>query len=300
MNYTFRALAALSVGLALFACKKDEYVPAEQEPIQTYVGADITAPRQIDADGSAIVVPFTRNKVAEELDVTVFLSDASGIFSLDNASLHFDVGQETAYTTLSYSYDDLVPETVYNLAVELASTEYASEYRPVAFPIAAKKAWKKIPAQFYDDWFVCQVVDKVLLQSPDGSETYRLMNPWTKEDLAIADPQDGDIASTFEYTGGLDYIEFSVAEDGKISWGGKNAIINLPMNGYGMTLHMLHPSKRSDAASVAKNKMLMDGLAQFCWYPVLGYKNGSFSWWGVTSLALISWGDGPDLNDIIY
>lgn len=296
MNNVYKAFTALSVGLALFACKKDEYVPAEQEPIQTYVGADITAPRDIDADGSDLMVPFTRNKVAEPLDITVSLQDASGIFTLKNAALHYEVGQATAYAAVSYSYDALVPETVYNIAVELASTEYASQYRPVVFPIAAKKAWQKIDAQFYDNWFLGKVVDKVLLKSPDGSETYRLMNPYTKEDLANADPADGDI--TFEYTGGLEYIEFSVAEDGSISWGGKNAVINLPMKGYGMTLHFLHPSKRSDAASVAKNKMLMDGVAQFVWYPVLGYTGSSFSWWGTTSAALISWG-GLDLNDLL-
>ncbi len=279
MNYTFRALAALSVGLALFACKKDEYVPAEQEPIQTYVGADITAPRQIDADGSAIVVPFTRNKVAEELDVTVFLSDASGIFSLDNASLHFDVGQETAYTTLSYSYDDLVPETVYNLAVELASTEYASEYRPVAFPITAKKAWKKIPAEFYDDWWTGETREKLLLKSPDGSETYRLVTPWAAEDLS----------SSFPYVGGMDYFEFTIDEEGAISWGGKSGIVNLPFTFSGMTTHMMHPSLQKDDKGVANNHLIEPGVAEIYYYPVLNYKSGSYSWWGAASYFLISW-----------
>jgi len=282
MNYTFRALAALSVGLALFACKKDEYVPAEQEPIQTYVGADITAPRQIDADGSAIVVPFTRNKVAEELDVTVFLSDASGIFSLDNASLHFDVGQETAYTTLSYSYDDLVSETVYNLAVELASTEYASEYRPVAFPIAAKKAWQKIPAEFYDDWWTEATADKMLLKSPDGSETYRLVTPWTKEEAEGAG---------LAYSGGMDYLEFTIDENGAISWGGKSGIVNLPFSLSGMTTHMMHPSLQKDAKGVANNHLIEPGLAEIYYYPVLNYKSGSYSWWGVATYMLIDWSD---------
>ena len=298
LNNISKAISVLAIGLAFAACTKTaDYVPADPEENKTYVGADINTPREIDADGSDLLVPFTRNKVAEALDINVFLSDPSGIFSLENTTLHFDVGQATANAVVSYSYDALVPETVYNIAVELASTEYASEYRASAFPIAAKKAWQKIPAQFYDAWFVGRVVDKVLLKSPDGSETYRLLDPWSKEDLANAKPADDDI--TFEYTGGLEYLEFSIAKDGSISWGGKNAIINLPMKGYGMTLHMLHPSKRSDAASVAKNKALMDGLAQFCWYPVLNYKNGSFSWWGVTSVALISWGDGPDINDLL-
>lgn len=280
MNYTFRALAALSVGLALFACKKDDYVPAEQEPVQTYVGADTTVPRQIDADGSAIVVPFTRNKVADALDVTVFLDDASGIFSLDNATLHFDVGEATTYTTVSYSYDDLVPDTVYNFTVELASTEYASEYRPVALPIAATKAWKKIPALFYDDWWTGEELEKLLLKSPDGSETYRLVNPWDKETAEGAG---------FDYTGGLDYLEFSIDEDGAISWGGKTGIVNLPFSYSGMTTHMMHPSLQKDDAGVANNHLIEPGLAEIYYYPILDYKSGAYRWWGVASYLLIVW-----------
>lgn len=285
MNLVFRALAALSVGLALFACKKDEYVPAEQEANQTYVGADTSAPRQIDADGSAIVVPFTRNKVAEALDVTLFLDDASGIFKLDNASLHFDVGEATAYTTVSYSYDDLVPETVYNLAVELASAEYASEYRPISFPIAAIKAWKKIPALFYDDWWTGEEVEKLLLKSPDGSETYRLVTPWTKEEAEGAG---------FVYTGGLDYLEFSIDEDGAITWGGKSGIVNLPFSFSGMTTHMMHPSLQKDDKGVANNHLIEPGLAEIYYYPILNYKSGSYSWWGVATYLTIDWQDALD------
>lgn len=282
MNLVFRALAALSVGLALFACKKDEYVPAEQEANQTYVGADTSAPRQIDADGSAIVVPFTRNKVAEALDVTLFLDDASGIFKLDNASLHFDVGEATAYTTVSYSYDDLVPETVYNLAVELASAEYASEYRPVAFPISAKKAWQKIPAEFYDDWWTEDTADKMLLKSPDGSETYRLVTPWTKEEAEGAG---------LAYTGGMDYLEFTIDENGAISWGGKSGIVNLPFSLSGMTTHMMHPSLQKDDKGVANNHLIEPGVAEIYYYPVLNYKSGSYSWWGVATYMIIDWSD---------
>jgi len=280
MNNIYKAFAALSVGLAVFACKKDEYVPAELEPVQTYVGADITAPRNIDADGSAIEIPFTRNKVAEALDITVFLEDASGIFKLDNTALHFDVGQATATANLSYSYDDLVPETVYNLKVELASTEYASQYRPVAFPIAAKKAWKKIPAQFYDDWWTEATADKMLLKSPDGSETYRLVTPWTKEESE---------AAGLPYTGGMDYFEFSIDENGAISWGGKSGIVNLPFSLSGMTTHMMHPSLQKDDKGVANNHLIEPGLAEIYYYPILNYKSGSYSWWGRATYMLISW-----------
>jgi hypothetical protein len=281
MNNIYKAFAALSVGLAVFACKKDEYVPAELEPVQTYVGADITAPRNIDADGSVIEIPFTRNKVAEALDITVFLEDASGIFTLDNTALHFDVGQATATALLTYSYDALVPETVYNLKVELASTEYASQYRPVAFPIAAKKAWKKIPAVFYDDWWTEESFDKTLLKAPDGTETYRLVSPWTKADLP----------SFLSWTGGMEYFEFTIDEEGAISWGGKTGVVNTPFTYSGMTTHMLHPAQRKDEAGVAANKLLGDGVAQIVYYPVLKYSSSGYSWFGTSTYAIIDWSD---------
>lgn len=293
LNNISKAISVLAIGLAFAACTKTaDYVPADPVENKTYVGADINTPREIEADGAAILAPFTRNKVAEALDVNVFLSDPSGIFSLENTTLHFDVGQATAEAEVSYSYDALVPETVYNIAVELASTEYASEYRAVAFPLSVTKAWQKIPAQFYDDWWVGGPMDKVLLKSPDGSETYRLLDPWDKETVT---------AAGFTYTGGLDYLEFTISEDGAVSWGGKTGIFTTPFKYSGRTTHMMHPSKQKDDAGVAKNKLLMPGLVQFCWYPILNYNasSGSYSWWGTSSFALLSWGDGPDIEDLL-
>ena len=103
MNYIYKAFAALSVGLAVFACKKDEYVPAELEPVQTYVGADITAPRNIDADGSAIEIPFTRNKVAEALDITpskasVLLNKMVAAGIVEKGDVKGEKGKRKAYT----------------------------------------------------------------------------------------------------------------------------------------------------------------------------------------------------------
>jgi hypothetical protein len=281
LNNISKAISVLAIGLAFAACTKTaDYVPAEPEENKTYVGANINAPRDVEADGAPIVIPFTRNKVADEMDVTVFLNDASGIFKLDNANLHFAVGQATAFTTVTYSYDDLVPETIYNIAVELASTEYASEYRPIAFPVSAKKAWKNLGmAEVYDDWWLEDFVERKLLKAPDGTETYRLMNPWDK---ATAE------GAGFTYTGGLDYIEFTIADDGQVSWGG-NKIINLPFQFSGRTTHMYHPSQRSDAASVAKNRLVAPGYVVICYYPILNYNNGSFSWWGVTTDLEITW-----------
>lgn len=282
-NNISKAISVLAIGLSFAACTKtSDYVPADPEENKTYVGADINAPREIEADGADILVPFTRNKVTDAMDVNIFLDDASGIFTLENSSLHFDAGQATAYATVTYSYDDLVPETIYNISVELASAEYASQYRAVAFPIAAKKAWQNLGlAVVYDDWWLEDYVERTLLKAPDGTETYRLMNPWDKASVE---------AAGLTYVGGMDYIEFTISDEGQVSWGG-DKILNLPIQFSGRTTHMLHPSQRKDAASTAKNKLVAPGIVNICYYPILNYNNGSFSWWGVTTTLEIYWGE---------
>jgi hypothetical protein len=45
--------------------------------------------------------------------------------------------------------------------------------------------------------------------------------------------------------------------------------------------------------------MVMENVAQFCWYPILNYSGGSFSWWGVTAVAYISFPGGPDLAELL-
>ena len=290
IKHIFGAIPAFAIALAFVACSKtDVYTPAEREDdSKVVVFADLTAPRSLEVDGTDIQVPLVRTAGAGDLEVSVTLDDASGIFSLKNPTVKFANGETKAYATVSYSYDALVPDTQYGFAVRVTSEEYTSEYRPKAAPVTCVKAWQNLgQAQFYDDWWIGGPYEKTLLKSPDGSEKYRLVDPWEKSVLE----KEG-----FEYNGGLPYLEFSIEEDGSITY---NHLINLGFVYSGMTCHFLHPAEEEDDEAVAKNKMVMDGLAQFCWYPILDYSNGSFRWWGKTSVAYISFPGGPDLRKLL-
>jgi hypothetical protein len=290
INHISKAVLAIAIGFAFVACEKGfEYTPAQPEDAsKTVVSADLTAPRSLDVDGSDLSLPFVRNNTSGDLEVGVVLTDPSGIFSLKNSSIKFANGEKTAYAQVAYSYDALVPDTVYDIAVSIVGDEYASNYRPIAFPVACTKAWQKLGiAQFYDDWWIGGPFEKELIKSPDGSETYRLINPWDQKSVV-----DGGL----DFVSELPYLEFKVAEDGSITWGD---VINLGFTFSGMTCHNLSPAKRNDAASMAQNKMVLPNVAQFCWYPILNYTGSSFSWWGVTSVAYISFPGGPDLKTLL-
>lgn len=289
-NNILKAIPAFAIGLAFVACTEAfEYTPAEPEDAaKTYVGADLNATRNVDADGSDLVIPFVRNNASGDLDVNIYLDDPSGLFSLASQTIHFASGETTANAIVKYSYDALVPETVYNISVGISSSDLMSEYRPVALPVSCKKAWQDLGmAQFYDDWWTGGPFEKKLLKAPDGTETYRLINPWDKQSV---------IEGGLDFVSEVPYLEFKIGEDGSISYAN---ILNMGFTYSGMTCHMLHPSVRSDAESAAMNTMVMEDVAQFCWYPVLNYSNGGYSWWGVTSVAYISFPGGPDLNELL-
>ena len=248
----------------------------------------MTAPRNLDVDGSAIAVPFVRSKADGDLSVNLYLDDPSGLFSLESQTLTFASGETTANAYVTYSYDALDAAATYDFSVGVASNENLSEYRAAAFPISCKKAWQNLGiCQFYDDWWVGGPFEKVLLKAPDGTETYRLMEPWTEEEVT-----DGGL----DFVSQLPYLEFTIDDEGYINYADR---LDMGFDYSGMTCHMLHPRARSDAESAAQNVMVMDDVAQFCWYPILAYNNGSFRWWGVTSVAYISFPGGPDLAELL-
>ncbi len=290
INKLYRAISAFALGLALVACSEaNDYTPATPEDSsKTYVSVDMSAARTHDVDGADIVVPFVRNNDSGELEVPIYIDDPSGLFKLASNSVKFANGQKTANAVVSYSYDALVPETIYDFAVGISASEYASEYRPIALPLSCKKAWQNLGmAQFYDDWWTGGPFEKQLLKSPDGSELYRLINPWDKKSV-----EEGGL----DFVSEVPYLEFAIDENGAVTYAD---VLNMGFTFSGMTCHMLHPSKRNDAEGVAKNAVIMDKLVQFCWYPILDYDGSSFRWWGVTSVAYISFPGGPDLNALL-
>ena len=288
-NNIFKVVLSSFVALTLAACVEEAYVPAPvEDSSKTYVRADETAPRNLDVDGTDIQVPFVRNNTSGAMDVTVALTDPSGLFSLNSNTVSFADGQKTAYASVSYSYDALDPASEYAISVVITDENAVSQYSANAFPMTCKKAWKNLGmAQWYDDWWIGGPYEKVLLKAPDGTETYRLVNPWDEKSV---------VEGGLEFVSELPWLEFVINEDGSITWGD---IMNLGFTLSGRTCHNLHPSKQGDAAGAAANKMLMENLAQFCWYPIMNFTGSSFSWWGKTTVAYISFPGGPDLAELL-
>ena len=296
-NILALGISALAIAVALASCDKPfVYTPGEPEDVsKTYVGALISGARNIEAAGEDIEVAFLRNSTSGALEVTLFLEDTTNIFSLASSTITFADGDSIAKATVKYDYANLVKDVTYNIVVGVASEELISEYVPANFPLAIIKAWQNLGlAQFYDGWFVGGPFEKTLLKSPDGSDTYRLVDPWTEEEVNAAmdgvNWDEGDL----EYVSPFPYLEFSIDEKGNVKY---DNVINLGFLGFGMTLHFLHPSMRKDAASEALNIMADEKVAQFCWYPVLRYSSAGYSWWGQTAYAWISFPGGPDLEE---
>ncbi len=288
-NNIFKVALCSFMAMSLAACVEEAYVPAPAEDAsKTYVRADETAPRNLDINGADILVPFVRNNASGALDVTVALADTSGLFTLKNTTVSFASGETTAYAEVSYSYDSLDPAAVYAISVNITNEDVTSQYAAAGFPMTCKKAWQDLGiAQWYDDWWIDGPFEKQLLKAPDGTETYRLVNPWDKESV---------VNGGLDFVSEVPYLEFYIDENGTITYA---SMLNMGFMFSGMTCHMLHPSARNDAASAAQNVMVMENVAQFVWYPILNYSGGSFSWWGVTSVAYLSFPGGPDLAELL-
>ena len=135
--------------------------------------------------------------------------------------------------------------------------------------------------------------------SPTGIELYRLVNPWDQQSV---------VATELEFVEEMPYLEFFITDKGEIIYAPvfkddgtvvPTTVLDLGFKMSGMTLHMLHPLGQGDTASAAQNAMVMDKVAQFCWYPILNFTGSSFSWWGSTSTAYISFPGGPDLSELL-
>lgn len=282
-----KVILTAAFALALVSCAEEfQYEPGKAvDASKTYVAVDLAAARSLEVAGENILVPFVRNSKEGALEVEVFIEDTTNVFHLASPSIIFADGDSLANATVTYNYADLEMDFTYNIVVGIADESYISDYAPSNFPLALIKAWENLGlAQFYDDWWVGGPFEKTLLKSPDGSDTYRLVNPWAEEEVT---------AGGLTFVSPMDYFEFSVDEEGNISY---SDWVNLGFTYGGRTCHNVRPSVEGDAASDAQNKMVADKVAQFVWYPEM---NNGKNWWGVTSVAYISFPGGPDLAELL-
>ena len=278
------------LSLALVACVDDfEYTPAPAEDAgKVYVRADETAPRNLDIDGANIKVPFVRTDAAGAMDITVALTDTSGLFKLENATVSFAAGETTANAEVSYSYDALDPAAEYAITVAITAGE-VSQYTSPALPMTCKKAWQNLGmAQFYEGfWFgkyigANYIFEKQLLKAPDGTETYKLVDPWDK---ATSD------AIGYDYFGPSPDFVFYIDEEGYITY--PDVELGISPDG-ARTVKYWYPAGVIDA-DVPANKMIMENVAQIVWVPL--FSNNS--WFGQSFPAYISFPGGPDLAELL-
>ena len=284
--------AALVSMLAFAACTEGvDYTPAPQEDAsKIYVSVDKNAVRNLDIDGADIEVPFVRTSKTGAMDITVALTDTSGIFELKSTTVSFADGDSTAVALVSYSYDALDPTATYGITVGIVTEGVTSQYSPVALPLSCKKAWQNLGmAQFYEGfWFgayigVDWIFEKQLLKAPDGTETYKLVDPWDKT-------TSDEIG--YVYNGPSPDFVFYIDENGLITY----PDVNLGISPDGSkTIHYWHP-KGVIEGDVAQNAMIMENVAQIVWIPVL---NNGAGWFGQSFPAYISFPGGPDLAELL-
>lgn len=286
---------ACVLGIAFSACTKEfTYEPAQAEPSdKMYVSWKLDGQRSFEAqNGEYVNVTLTRNATEGSLSVPVqILDDPSGLFSLAESTATFADGEATAVAKIAYDYEKLDPKATYKIEVFITDESLVSQYGALSMPLQLVKAWRNLgKAQFFDNWFFGVISEKTLLQSPDGSPVYRLMEPFSKAEIEEAG---------FEYVSDFPYLEFTIAGDGSVSY---EELLPLGFNFNGKACYFADPLwLQNDSESKAANALLMDGLVQFMWYPIMNFNatTGGFSWWGTTSGALISFPGGPDLNELL-
>lgn len=289
-NIISKVILASAFALALVSCSQEfKYEPAAAEDLSksTYVGADINAARYLEIAGEDIAISFVRNNKEGALDVNLAIEDTSNIFSLKSPTITFADGDSATTAYVKYDYDKLDMKYTYGFTVSITDKDVISSYMPSTFPLTCIKAWQNLGiAQFYDQWWLDALCEKTLLKSPDGSDTYRLVEPWNEEEVAET--------GYLTFTEQMPYLEFSVDSKGNITYGPK---IDLGFTFNGKTCHNWYPGLvGSMAADATKNVMVMDKVAQFCWIPLM---NSGASWWGQTAYAWISFPGGPDLAELL-
>lgn len=287
-NNMFKAALCAVLGLSLVSCAEDAYVPAPQEdPSKNYVKVDETAPRNLDVDGTDIQVPFVRTNTTDALDITVALADTSGLFSLNSTTVSFAAGESTAYASVSYSYDNIDPNSTYAISVGIASGD-VSEYTAIALPMTCKKAWKKLgKGQFVDMGFFGVVREKEFIQSPDGTAKYRMLTPFTKDEIESAG---------YVFEGERAYMEFVIAEDGRVSWGNN---FHTGFNYGGYSIYYADPNwYNGNAAASAENKVVAENVIQIV-YAAMAVTGGSIAGSFGTATSYISLPGGPNLMDVL-
>ena len=217
-----------------------------------------------------LTVEVARVKTDGATTVNVAISNTgSGSFSAP-ASVSFAAGEETASLDISYTYDSL--PLVDTLTVTLSGDDIAV-YGVTEEDFIINKAWKNLgTGQLFDQLVLMPndddstypgIVDVQILQAPDGSNRWRIIDPF---------PEDQLIAAWGEsYLGELknDVIEFYVYDESTMAvrWD-TDIYTGLYYPGYGDIIwYYNYPGS---------SLFVADGLVQFKYYGRIAGTNSGF------------------------
>lgn len=284
----FNIVLVCTLGFIAYSCDKGyEYEPAKAEQIKGNehdVTIDPNTVRKIDADGSDIEILLTRTNTEAATTVSLSMTDTTGVFGLKTESVTFEAGVDSVYALISCAYDNMDSKSSYSFNLTINDDALVSQYGVKSILCTCTKAWKKLgKVQFYDDWYICAIVEKELIQSPDGP-TYRLVNPFTKSEIEDAG---------LDFVTEIPYFEFSIQNDTVIL----PDELDLGFQFSGYDCYFLGPKK----APMALEASVVDAsnMITINWYPGL-YSGGKYAAsWSTPSFALISLPGGPDLEEVL-
>lgn len=285
----FNIVLVCTLGFIAYSCDKGyEYESAKPEQVTANkhnVSIDVNSERKLDVDGSDIKILLTRTNTDEATTVPLSLKDTTGIFTLKSESVTFDAGEDSVYALVSYSYDDMDSKTTYTVELAISDEALVSQYGLNALSFTCTKAWKKLgKVQFFEGWFFGYVWEKELIQSPDGTPVYRLLQPFTKSDIE----EEG-----YDFVKEAPYMEFSI----------KNDTVTIPEEfdlGFqysGYDCYFVGPKR----ARVELEPSLKDAnnLITINWFPDLYVDGKHAASWNRASVAYISLPGGPDLEELL-
>lgn len=268
-NYTILAAAAL---LALASCT-EKAAPYEAGPQPT--GAQVffpvsTATVYTVGVENKLTVQLARVNADDAATVNVAISNVgSGTFSAP-ASVSFAASEKTADLAITYSYDSL--PLIDTLTVTLSGEDIAA-YGVTEESFIINKAWKDLgTGKLFDQLALMPgsddpsypgIIDVQVLQAPDGSNRWRIIDPFPEDQLIAAWGE--------EYLGEVkdDVIEFYVTDEsaGTVKWD-KDVYTGLYYPGYGnIVWYYRYPEECL---------FVTDNIVQFNYYGRIAGTNSGF------------------------
>lgn len=271
--------------LAAVACNSDNIGAkySGKDGVATFPNS-ILKDSEVQSKATEYYVPVRRQTSSGELTVNVAANPYSGKIKAPVTSVKFADGEFE--TKLKIDITDIVIGETDTLGLKLTDCTDRLSIDTCAVILARGYTWTPIgEGQWYDS-FVETIITTVNVSKADGFDIYRVYSPYPKDAMEEAEYE----TSGAWGCGGdeCDYIEFSVAADGSLSW--KDWSTTIDYDGNGNTIYAMYlPDKDPKCGG----EMLKDNVALFYPYYYIPGLGGGF---GVAGFCALSMPGGPDLE----